>query len=125
MALPSLSPSTIPAFAGTVPLPIATRQGGRSLPRHRGSRIKSGMTMVWKRPMADIADPPPPGEGDHPKGGGGAQAVYVAPDKSTPSTATVRRCTIAPARQTYGPPPRAGEDRHRPLPTPKPPPITP
>ena len=36
MALPSLSPSTIPAFAGTVPLPIATRQGGLFPHRHPG-----------------------------------------------------------------------------------------
>ena len=32
-----------------------------------------------KRPIADVADPPPTGEGDHPKGGGGAQEVTAAP----------------------------------------------
>ncbi len=31
----------------------------------------------------DIADPPPTGEGDHPKGGGGAQAVNAALDWTT------------------------------------------
>ena len=45
------------------------------------SLVAEMATNDRNRLVADVADPPPTGEGNHPKGGGGAQEAYGALDE--------------------------------------------
>ena len=66
------------------------------------------MTKGRKRLGSVISDPPQTGEGDHPKGGGGAHEVYAALDGMGPNfPGTSPRSTTSAAWQTDGAPPPA------------------
>jgi excinuclease ABC subunit C len=66
------------------------------------------MREVMERRFGRLLDPPPTGEGDHPKDGGGVRAE--SPDVEGQEN---RHVPLHPDAARRGPPPRAGEDLER------------
>ena len=72
--------------------------------------LSAAEAALWRRVTATVKplNPPRDGEGDHPQGGGGAQASEPA---AKPAPSKPPRVPLHPRPAAGGPPPRAGEDR--------------
>ena len=72
--------------------------------------LSASEAALWAQVAGTVRplNPPRPGEGDRPKGGGGAQASDPAPAKS-------RSPHVPLPHAPHGPPPRIGEELKRPL----------